>query len=105
MDSCDTGNACYTQEFVLDQGWITRTRRTFDRALQSLPITQHDRIWQLYLVRISCSTSAALCSAGCCLTSTYKLFTQLATCMNLPYLCPRPVELLGSDHISRDQKS
>lgn len=59
----------------MDQGWITRTRRTFDRALQSLPITQHDRIWQLYLVRISCSTSAALCSAGCCLTSISKLFT------------------------------
>lgn len=25
--------------------------RTFDRALTSLPITQHDRVWELYLVR------------------------------------------------------
>eukprot|EP00238_Polyblepharides_amylifera_P014794 CAMPEP_0196575520 /NCGR_PEP_ID=MMETSP1081-20130531/4982_1 /TAXON_ID=36882 /ORGANISM="Pyramimonas amylifera, Strain CCMP720" /LENGTH=846 /DNA_ID=CAMNT_0041893849 /DNA_START=115 /DNA_END=2652 /DNA_ORIENTATION=+ len=28
---------------------ITRARRTFDRALCSLPITQHDRVWTLYL--------------------------------------------------------
>jgi pre-mRNA-splicing factor SYF1 len=27
----------------------TQTRKAFDRALQSLPITQHDRIWPLYL--------------------------------------------------------
>ena len=27
---------------------ITLTRRTFDRALQSLPVTQHDKIWPLY---------------------------------------------------------
>ncbi|GAB4814261.1 hypothetical protein N2152v2_001307 [Parachlorella kessleri] len=31
------------------QKWVMRTRRTFDRALTSLPITQHDRIWVLYL--------------------------------------------------------
>ncbi|KAG0202966.1 Pre-mRNA-splicing factor SYF1 [Mortierella sp. GBA30] len=28
---------------------ITKTRRTFDRALRALPITQHIRIWNLYL--------------------------------------------------------
>lgn len=37
-------------ELLLEQKYITRTRRTFDRALAALPITQHDRIWQLYLV-------------------------------------------------------
>jgi len=36
-------------QFLVDQGLITRTRRTFDRALRALAITQHDRIWQLYL--------------------------------------------------------
>jgi len=36
-------------QFLMDQGYITRTRRTFDRALRALPITQHHRIWQLYL--------------------------------------------------------
>lgn len=36
----------------MEQGWLTRTRRTFDKALCALPITQHDRIWVLYLVRI-----------------------------------------------------
>ncbi|VDQ10574.1 unnamed protein product [Trichobilharzia regenti] len=29
--------------------FITRTRHAFDRALKALPITQHDRIWNLYL--------------------------------------------------------
>lgn len=31
------------------QLYVTRTRRTFNRALESLPITQHSRIWPLYL--------------------------------------------------------
>lgn len=31
------------------QLFITRTRRTFNRALEALPITQHSRIWPLYL--------------------------------------------------------
>ncbi|GFR74170.1 pre-mRNA-splicing factor SYF1 [Elysia marginata] len=35
--------------FLLGQGKITRTRRSFDRALKALPITQHGRIWPLYL--------------------------------------------------------
>ena len=34
----------------MEQGLVTRTRRAFDRALCALPITQHDRIWQIYLV-------------------------------------------------------
>eukprot|EP00002_Diphylleia_rotans_P037296 TRINITY_DN8318_c0_g1_i1.p1 TRINITY_DN8318_c0_g1~~TRINITY_DN8318_c0_g1_i1.p1 ORF type:complete len:850 (-),score=180.78 TRINITY_DN8318_c0_g1_i1:173-2722(-) len=36
-------------QFLVDQKKITSARRTFDRALKSLPITQHDRIWPLYL--------------------------------------------------------
>lgn len=35
--------------FLIDQGKITRTRRCFDRALRALPVTQHNRIWPLYL--------------------------------------------------------
>jgi pre-mRNA-splicing factor SYF1 len=34
--------------FLLRQPLVTRTRRTFDRALRALPITQHNRIWRLY---------------------------------------------------------
>ncbi|KAL6068787.1 Pre-mRNA-splicing factor SYF1, variant 2 [Balamuthia mandrillaris] len=30
-------------------GKVTHTRRTFDRALRALPVTQHDRIWPLYV--------------------------------------------------------
>lgn len=36
-------------EFMMNQNFITRTRRLFDRALRALPITQHHRIWPLYL--------------------------------------------------------
>ncbi|KAG5439721.1 hypothetical protein PCANB_000003 [Pneumocystis canis] len=35
-------------EFLVKQCKITETRRTFDRALQTLPVTQHERIWKLY---------------------------------------------------------
>jgi pre-mRNA-splicing factor SYF1 len=38
-------------ELLLEQKWVTSTRRVFDSALAALPITQHDRVWQLYLVR------------------------------------------------------
>ncbi|RNA33394.1 Pre-mRNA-splicing factor SYF1 [Brachionus plicatilis] len=36
-------------EFLLDQCLITRTRKACDRALRSLPITQHYRIWPIFL--------------------------------------------------------
>jgi len=36
-------------QFLMDQGKITQTRRTFDRALDALPLTQHNRIWPLYI--------------------------------------------------------
>ncbi|KAH7355282.1 hypothetical protein BKA65DRAFT_452681 [Rhexocercosporidium sp. MPI-PUGE-AT-0058] len=34
--------------FLLLQPLVTLTRRTFDRALRALPMTQHNRIWALY---------------------------------------------------------
>jgi len=36
-------------ETLMHQKKVTLTRRTFDRALQALPITQHKRIWTLYI--------------------------------------------------------
>ncbi|GMH40581.1 hypothetical protein BSKO_08485 [Bryopsis sp. KO-2023] len=36
-------------EFLVGQKFVTKARRAFDRALAALPVTQHDRIWQLYL--------------------------------------------------------
>ncbi|XP_042464972.1 pre-mRNA-splicing factor SYF1-like [Zingiber officinale] len=36
-----------------EQRLLTRARRTFDRALRSLPVTQHDRIWEPYLTLVS----------------------------------------------------
>ncbi|KAI8534826.1 hypothetical protein RHMOL_Rhmol10G0126900 [Rhododendron molle] len=35
---------------LTEQKLVTRTRRAFDRALCSLPVTQHDRVWEPYLV-------------------------------------------------------
>ena len=35
--------------FLTEQRRVTRTRRAFDRALAALPVTQHDRVWPLYL--------------------------------------------------------
>lgn len=35
--------------FLQKQGFLSRTRWAFDSALKSLPITQHERIWPLYL--------------------------------------------------------
>jgi pre-mRNA-splicing factor SYF1 len=35
--------------FLLQQALPIRTRQAFDRALKGLPITQHKRIWDLYL--------------------------------------------------------
>jgi pre-mRNA-splicing factor SYF1 len=40
-------------EFLTQQRFVTRTRRAFDRALMSLPVTQHSRVWVLYLRFIS----------------------------------------------------
>jgi hypothetical protein len=40
-------------EFLTEQRLVTKARRVFDRALCALPITQHDRIWVLYLVPTS----------------------------------------------------
>lgn len=34
--------------FLMQQPLVTTTRRTFDRALRALPLTQHNRIWPLY---------------------------------------------------------
>lgn len=35
--------------FLMKQPHVTKTRRTFDKALRSLPLTQHERVWTLYL--------------------------------------------------------
>lgn len=36
-------------KFLIYQRFITKTRETFDEALKALPITQHYRIWELYI--------------------------------------------------------
>lgn len=36
-------------EFLMKQKKVTRARRALDSALRSLPITQHSRVWELYI--------------------------------------------------------
>jgi pre-mRNA-splicing factor SYF1 len=36
-------------EFLMEQKKISSTRHAFDRALRSLAVTQHDRIWKLFI--------------------------------------------------------
>ncbi|KAG8363579.1 hypothetical protein BUALT_Bualt19G0037100 [Buddleja alternifolia] len=38
---------------LTQQKLVTKTRHTFDRALCALPVTQHGRIWEYYLVFVS----------------------------------------------------
>nr|GEY01842.1 hypothetical protein [Tanacetum cinerariifolium] len=38
---------------LTQQKLVTRTHRAFDRVLRALPVTQHERIWELYLVFVS----------------------------------------------------
>ncbi|KAL7083563.1 hypothetical protein ACP275_14G171800 [Erythranthe tilingii] len=40
-------------QVLTQQKLVTKTRHTFDRALCALPVTQHDRIWEYYLVFVS----------------------------------------------------
>ena len=48
--------------FLMQQPLVTLTRRTFDRALRALPITQHNRIWATFKVfGASASGLTALC--------------------------------------------
>ena len=39
----------YVQFTTTFETKITATRRIFDRALQSLPVNQHQHIWPLYI--------------------------------------------------------
>lgn len=36
-------------QFLMNQKKVTQTRRVLDRALRSLALTQHERIWKVYL--------------------------------------------------------
>ncbi|KAG5985329.1 Pre-mRNA-splicing factor syf1 [Claviceps digitariae] len=42
--------------FLTKQPTVTSVRRTFDRALRALPVTQHHRIWALFLMFANASS-------------------------------------------------
>lgn len=65
-------------QLLLKQGYITRTRKVLDRALQSLPISQHDDIWDLYLdlarfIQDNCN-SERLCKLALDIHARYTQF-------------------------------
>lgn len=35
--------------YLIEQKLVSKTRHTFDKALMSLPVTQHDKIWEMYI--------------------------------------------------------
>ena len=39
-------------EFFAPQCRVTATRQWFDNCLKALPVTQHDRVWPLYIAFI-----------------------------------------------------
>ncbi|KAI9281887.1 hypothetical protein BY458DRAFT_486749 [Sporodiniella umbellata] len=49
---------------------ITKTRRAFDEALRALPVTQHSRIWELYL-------QFAKAASGITAITIYKRYLKL----------------------------
>lgn len=57
---------------MLGQKFVTRTRRLFDRALTSLPVTQHERVWPLYLKASVWGLVEMLASS----TRSTKLFSE-----------------------------
>ena len=60
---------------LLGQRLVTRTRRACDRALAALPVTQHDRIWTVYLVRARVCTLAQRAPALAAATNPKSLQT------------------------------
>jgi hypothetical protein len=42
-------------KYITAQRYVTKVRRAFDQALLSLPVTQHHRVWPLYLSFIKVS--------------------------------------------------
>lgn len=57
-------------EFLCTQPLVTFTRRTFDRALRALPVTQHSRVWKLY-------RPFATSAGGETTVRVWKRYTQL----------------------------
>ncbi len=61
--------------FLILQKKITDTRRTLDRALRALPITQHERLWKLCMPWV---TTLGLPNTAKCLYRRYLEVIHLA---------------------------
>jgi hypothetical protein len=78
-------------EFLSGLGLITRTRRAFDNALRALPITQHSRIWPLYI-----RVGGCLCMSCDC----YVLYLPPCVCITVCIIMDHCTMLLCSFSLS-----
>jgi hypothetical protein len=78
---------------LLDMRVIALARRTFDRALAALPITQHERVWVLYLVRARVAQMQQQHAVFCCWLLTSTLGQQDAV-----FCCWLLTSTLGQQH-------
>lgn len=58
-------------QFLIEQRLITQTRKTFDRALMSLPVTQHEKIWDVYIDWV---TNLPITQTAICVYKRYLKF-------------------------------
>lgn len=70
-------------DFLCQQKKVTKTRRTFDTALQSLPITQHELIWPKY---IAFAQNCGVAQTAVCVYRRYIMMDPSATEDYIKYL-------------------
>jgi pre-mRNA-splicing factor SYF1 len=58
-------------QFLTEQRLITQTRKTYDRALMSLPVTQHEKIWDSYIDWV---TNLPIAQTAICVYKRYLKF-------------------------------
>ena len=73
----------HSAQFLVDQRYITRTRRAFDAALRALPITQHHRIWPLYVA----VSRENIGSCVKCRVATQNILPASPTCSSTRATC------------------
>ena len=97
--------------FLISQKKITMTRRTFDRALQALPLTQHDLIWDPY---IKFAKSCGVLETAACVFRRYILLEPQAVTEYIEYLIKiekydeavkQLCKLMNDEHFEGTEKS
>ena len=87
--------------FLEYQKVVTCTRRAYDRALRALPVTQHKRIWDSYIVFVKSVASLrcpCTCTRGICsLTDRREDFVDHLTQIRQPSELARQLSMIVND--------